>query len=140
MARPLALVTTVIILPPVAKVPLGPVCGRRNTTAAPDTGAEADAFLRAGASDAVNGQVFNVGGDEPVSHLALVKLLIDAAGTGSYRLVEWPADKKAIDIGSFYADSTRFRETTGWAPATELREGLARTVAYYREHLARYLA
>ena len=28
----------------------------------------ADAFLRAGASDACNGDVFNVGGDEPVSH------------------------------------------------------------------------
>src|SRR6185369_6808101 len=27
-----------------------------------------DAFLRAGASDFVNGQVFNVGGDEPISH------------------------------------------------------------------------
>ena len=36
-------------------------------------------------------------------------LLIEVAGTGTYRLVEWPADKKAIDIGSFYADSTRFR-------------------------------
>jgi UDP-glucose 4-epimerase len=100
----------------------------------------ADAFLRAGASDTVNGQVFNVGGDEPISHLALVELLIDAAGTGSFRLVEWPPDKKAIDIGSFYADSTRFRQTTGWTPATPLREGLARTVAYYREHLPRYLA
>jgi UDP-glucose 4-epimerase len=99
----------------------------------------ADAFLRAGATDAVNGQVFNVGGDEPVSHLALVELLIAAAGTGSFRLVEWPPDKKAIDIGSFYADSARFRQTTGWTPAVPLREGLARTVAYYREHLPRYV-
>ena len=28
----------------------------------------ADAFLRAGADDACNGEVFNVGGDEPISH------------------------------------------------------------------------
>ena len=67
-------------------------------------------------------------------------LLIETAGTGAYRLVEWPPDKKAIDIGSFYADSTRFRTTTGWEPATTLRDGLARTIAYYREHLPRYLA
>ncbi len=32
----------------------------------------ADAFLRAGATDAVNGQVFNVGGAQPISHLELV--------------------------------------------------------------------
>jgi UDP-glucose 4-epimerase len=100
----------------------------------------ADAFLRAGASDAVNGQAFNVGGAQPISHLELVTLLIETAGTGGYRLVDWPADKKAIDIGSFYADSTRFRTTTGWAPDTTLRDGLARTIAYYRQHLPRYLA
>ena len=100
----------------------------------------ADAFLRAGATDAVNGQVFNVGGAQPISHLELVSLLIETAGTGAYRLVEWPPDKKVIDIGSFYADSTRFRQTTGWEPATTLRDGLARTIAYYREHLPRYLA
>ena len=100
----------------------------------------ADAFLRAGATDAVNGQVFNVGGAQPISHLELVTLLIETAGTGSYRLVEWPADKKVIDIGSFYADSTRFRTTTGWAPSMTLRDGLAQTIAYYREHLPRYLA
>jgi UDP-glucose 4-epimerase len=100
----------------------------------------ADAFLRAGATDAVNGQVFNVGGAQPISHLELVTLLIETAGTGSYRLVEWPPDKKVIDIGSFYADSTRFRTTTGWEPSVTLRDGLAQTIAYYREHLPRYLA
>ena len=66
----------------------------------------ADAFLRAGASDACNGQVFNVGGVEPIAHRDLVELLIDVAGTGRYRFVEWPPEKKAIDIGDFYADSS----------------------------------
>lgn len=99
----------------------------------------ADAFLRAGASDACNGEVFNVGGTDPISHRALVEMLIEVAGTGRYKMVEWPADKKAIDIGSFYADSTKFRTTVGWEPHVGLREGLARTIAYYREHLPRYL-
>jgi UDP-glucose 4-epimerase len=99
----------------------------------------ADAFLRAGASDACNGEVFNVGGTEPVSHRNLVHLLLEVAGTGSVRYVEWPEEKKSIDIGSFYADSTKFRTATGWQPRVALREGLARTVAYYREHLPHYL-
>jgi len=55
------------------------------------------------------------------------------------RYTEWPADKKAIDIGSFYADSNKFRQSTGWAPAVSLAEGLTRTVAFYREHLHHYL-
>jgi UDP-glucose 4-epimerase len=98
-----------------------------------------DAFLRAGASDACNGEAFNVGGDEHIAHRELVQLLVELAARGSYRFVEWPADKKAIDIGSFYADSSRFREVTGWTPAVTLREGLGRTLAFYDEHLQRYL-
>ena len=99
----------------------------------------ADAFLRAGASDACNGEVFNVGGFEPTSHRDLVALLLRVAGTGSSRLVEWPPDKKAIDIGSFCADSTRIANVLGWRPTTSLADGLARTVAFYRAYLPHYV-
>jgi UDP-glucose 4-epimerase len=99
----------------------------------------ADAFLRAGASDEVNGQVFNVGGSEAVSHRDLATLLIDVAGGGTVRYVPWPPEKKAIDIGSFFADSNRFRSAVGWLPRVGLRSGLAATIEYYRAHLAEYL-
>ena len=99
----------------------------------------ADAFLRAGATDACDGEVFNVGGDEPVSHRDLVTLLLETAGTGSATYVDWPPEKKRIDIGSFYSDSTKFRETVGWQPQVGLREGLRRTIAFYREHLGHYV-
>ena len=99
----------------------------------------ADAFLRAGATDVCNGHAFNVGGAEPTAHRDLVRILTETAGTGRVRFVDWPPEKKAIDIGSFYADSSRFMAATGWSPTVGLHEGLARTVAYYREHLFRYL-
>jgi UDP-glucose 4-epimerase len=99
----------------------------------------ADAFLRAGAADACNGEVFNVGGDRPVSHRELAALLVRIAGSGSVRYVDWPADKKAIDIGSFYADSSRFRKTTGWMPTVGLEDGLRRTVEFYRRHYEHYV-
>jgi UDP-glucose 4-epimerase len=99
----------------------------------------ADAFLRAGATDACDGEVFNVGGDQPISHRDLVTLLLDTAGSGSVRYVDWPPEKKRIDIGSFYSDSTKFRQAVGWAPAVDLREGLARTVAFYRTHMGQYV-
>jgi UDP-glucose 4-epimerase len=99
----------------------------------------ADAFLRAGASDACNGQVFNVGGLEPISHRALVDLLISIAGGGRYRFVEWPPEKKAIDIGDCYADSSLIRRTLGWQPTVPLAEGLRRTLDYYRAHLCHYV-
>ena len=99
----------------------------------------ADAFLRAGASNACDGEVFNVGGTEPISHRDLVALLIDTAGAGRVQYVDWPPEKKRIDIGSFYSDSTRFRERVGWTPQVDLREGLNRTLAYFRAHLPEYV-
>jgi UDP-glucose 4-epimerase len=99
----------------------------------------ADAFLRAGASEECNGQVFNVGGLEPTSHRDLTALLTRVAGSGRVRFVEWPASKRAIDIGSFYADSTKLRRTVGWTPRVSLAEGLARTITFYREHLSQYV-
>jgi UDP-glucose 4-epimerase len=98
-----------------------------------------DAFLRAGVSDECNGEVFNVGGDQPHSHRDLTRLLLEVAGSGRVEYVTWPADKKAIDIGSFYADSSKFRQVTGWQPRVSLRDGLEETVAFYRQHFDRYV-
>jgi UDP-glucose 4-epimerase len=99
----------------------------------------ADAFLRAGATDACNGAAFNVGGSEPIAHRDLVRLLLEAAGGGSVRFVDWPEEQRRIDIGSFWADSSKFQRTTGWAPSVTLGDGLRRTLAYYRAHADHYL-
>ena len=99
----------------------------------------ADAFLRAGANDACDGEVFNVGGLEPIAHTDLVALLLDVAGTGRARYVPWPPEQKQIDIGSFYSDSSKFAAATGWTPRVALRDGFRRTIAFYRAHLPQYL-
>lgn len=99
----------------------------------------ADAFLRAGASAACDGDVFNVGGSQPISHRDLVGMLVEIAGSGRVRYVEWPAEKKRIDIGSFYSDSTKFLQAVGWQPRVTLADGLRRTIAYYRQHLPHYV-
>jgi len=99
----------------------------------------ADAFLRAGATDAVNGDVFNVGGADHIAHRDLVQMMIEEAGGGSVRYVKWPDEKRRIDIGSFYTDSSKFQRVTGWAPCVPLRDGLRQTLAYFREHFDRYV-
>jgi UDP-glucose 4-epimerase len=99
----------------------------------------ADAFLRAGATDAVNGDVFNVGGAEPITHRDLANLLIAEAGRGSVKFVDWPPEIKRIDIGSFYCDSSKFARVSGWRPTIDLREGFRRTLAYYRDHFDQYV-
>jgi UDP-glucose 4-epimerase len=99
----------------------------------------ADALLRAGYLDGCNGDTFNVGGSEPITHRDLVAIILEAAGSGTVRQVPWPEDKRRIDIGSFYSDSSKFARAAGWQPAVDLRTGLARTLAYYRENFDHYV-
>ena len=98
-----------------------------------------DAFLRAGALDAADGEVFNLGGLAPVSLLELAQLLIELAGHGSYRRVPFPPERRRIDIGDFYADASKIQRVLAWQPRVPLRQGLERTLAFYREHKDRYL-
>lgn len=98
-----------------------------------------DAFLRAGAMDAADGQIFNLGDETPVSLLDLVKTMIEVAGQSSYSLTPFPPERKRIDIGDFYADTTKVRTTLGWKPQMPLRKGLEQTIEYYKRHKDRYL-
>jgi len=98
-----------------------------------------DAFLRAGAMEESNGQVFNLGGEAGIALLDVVKMMIEIAGRGSYSLTPFPPERKRIDIGDFYADATKIQRALGWRPTTSLRDGLTRAIGYYREHQAQYL-
>lgn len=92
-----------------------------------------------GADGTARGQVYNVGGLEVISLRDLAALLVEINGGGEFRVRDYPAERKPIDIGDYYADDRLIRAALGWQPRVALREGLARTLAYYREHLAHYL-
>ena len=62
-----------------------------------------------------------------------------AAGEGAYEVREYPADRKKIDIGDYYADDSRLRSLLGWEPRTQLRDGLRQIIDYYRPRLQDYL-
>jgi nucleoside-diphosphate-sugar epimerase len=98
-----------------------------------------EAFLSAALTRETAGLALNVGGGEPYTLLALAEALIRANGGGGFEHREFPAERKAIDIGDFVSDDRRFRALTGWAPQVGLDDGLARSLDYYRRHLASYV-
>jgi UDP-glucose 4-epimerase len=98
-----------------------------------------DAFLMAAASETANGQVFNLGGDGVISLKDLADLLVEVNRGGQYMLRTFPADRKRIDIGDYYSDFGKIRTELGWQPRVSLKEGLARTVDFYRVHLRHFL-
>jgi UDP-glucose 4-epimerase len=96
----------------------------------------AEAFIAA--LDAPSG-AYNLGGSPPVSLRELGAALIRANGAGEFRVETFPADRAKIDIGSYAADDRAFRAATGWAPRVTLEEGLARTLAWFRPRIDRYV-
>lgn len=98
-----------------------------------------EAMLLAAVTPAMEGQALNVGGDGVISLKDLAELLVKVNGGGTAAVKPFPAERKRIDIGDYYADDSRLRALTGWAPRVGMEEGLRRTVDYYRAHLSRYL-
>ena len=92
------------------------------------------AFLLAAARAEADGQVFNVGVDSSIALRELAELLILLHGGGSYELVAFQPERKAIDIGDFYTCGDKIRDVLGWEPAIGLEDGLRRALAYYAEH------
>jgi UDP-glucose 4-epimerase len=97
------------------------------------------AFLMAGARPRLGGEVYNLGGRETHSVREIGEMLVEIAGHGRVELVPFPDDRKAIDIGSYHGSFEKLRGAVGWEPTVSVREGLERTLTYYRVYREHYL-
>ena len=98
-----------------------------------------EAFLLAAAKPEAVGEVFNLGGPPRVTLQRLAELLVEINRGGSFVVREFPADRRRIDIGDYFADGRLIARRLGWKPRTDLRTALERTVAYYRRELRHYV-
>jgi UDP-glucose 4-epimerase len=97
-----------------------------------------EAMLMVAAHDVADGQIYNLGSDDPINLLNLARLMIEVNGGGRFELQPFPDDRKRIDIGDYYGDYRKIRSKLGWRPIVGLRDGLTRTMAYFRAHLDEY--
>jgi UDP-glucose 4-epimerase len=98
-----------------------------------------DAFLSVALAEPAYGRAMNVGGQEPIPLLEVARLCQEiAAAGGGVETAPWPPERKKIDIGSIYVSHDRLAELTGWEPRVSLRDGLERTIAFYKEHGEHY--
>ena len=98
-----------------------------------------DALLKA-TDVSLNGRIFNVGSDESLA-LGVVANLMSKWGEGApeVELVDFPLDRKVIDIGDFVGDYRAFRKATGWHAPTAFSDGMKRTIKYFMPRLTDYL-
>ena len=86
-----------------------------------------------GAGGPAAGEAFNAGGERPHS----VAEVLETIGAVSDRPIEpeyLGSGSPAGEIDRQFVDSSKLREMTGWAPETGLRDGLRRTLEWYRDN------
>ncbi|MBI2418987.1 MAG: NAD-dependent epimerase/dehydratase family protein [Ignavibacteriales bacterium] len=98
-----------------------------------------DAILLTGTEEKAAGKIYNLGGERTVSLKELAQMCIAAYGKGEYRIIPFPADRKKIDIGDYYADYKSINQETGWYPKVSLEQGINTTIHYFQENFSFYL-
>ncbi len=97
-----------------------------------------NAFLLAAESEDANGEIYNLGADDPINLKDTAEMLIKVSGEGTYEIVPFPQDRKVIDIGDYYGDFRKIRSRLNWKPLTPLEEGLRKTLDFYRKFYEHY--
>ncbi len=109
-----------------------------------------EAFLLVMALDKTDGQSYNLGayrkknglyeivGDNVKSIQEMAKIIIEVGGSGSLNIIPYPEDRKPLEPGHFYADATKIFEEVGWEAKTDIREGLRKTISFYRKNKSDY--
>jgi UDP-glucuronate 4-epimerase len=78
-------------------------------------------------------RIYNVGNQQPVELGDFIDALEDALGRRAERL---PRPMPGADMAATCADTHELRQAIGWTPATPLREGIGRFVAWYEAYHA----
>ncbi|KAA6212379.1 dTDP-glucose 4,6-dehydratase [Streptomyces albofaciens JCM 4342] len=78
------------------------------------------------------GEVYNIGGGTELSNRELTERLLAACGAGWDR-VDHVTDRKGHDR-RYSVDWTKIRTELGYVPRHSFEDGLAETVAWYRDH------
>jgi UDP-glucose 4-epimerase len=97
-----------------------------------------EALVRAAQEPAMIGEIVNVGNDRASTFLEVAKTLQDLVPGTAIEFTDFTPERKAQEPGDFVSDITRIRRLLAWEPTVDLREGLSRTVAFYRERRAAY--
>jgi len=97
-----------------------------------------ECFLQVAICPSAYGEVFNVGTGIPINFIDLAKKIVEVAGSGKVAFTEFTKERKEVEPGDYYTDISKVRKVVGWTPNTDLKEGIKKTVEFYRKHKKEY--
>jgi UDP-glucose 4-epimerase len=97
-----------------------------------------EALIRAAVTPAAVGEIVNVGNDRASTFLEVAEILRELVPGASIEFTDFTPERRAQEPGDFVSDISKIRRLLSWEPKVELREGLSRTVQFYRERISDY--
>lgn len=97
-----------------------------------------DALLWSPISNPCESEIYNIGSNAVMSIKDFLSVLSKIIPLDC-RIVDFPSDRLAIDIGDYYSDFSKFKKNTNWHPNTSVELGLSETIEYYQEHIDYYV-
>lgn len=73
------------------------------------------------------GEIFFAVGNEHLNVLDIAREIVNVFGRGRVKHIEWPDERRRIEIGKVMFSSDRLQQITGWKPRYSFNEGLVRT-------------
>jgi UDP-glucose 4-epimerase len=97
-----------------------------------------EAILMTGMTESAEGEIINVGHDQPCDFLTVAEMLKEIVPGVRWEFTPFSAERKAQEPGDFYSDIAKIKKICGWHPETSLADGLKKTIEYYKKNRSRY--
>jgi nucleoside-diphosphate-sugar epimerase len=91
-------------------------------------------FLLCAAERSCERQVFNLGGMASVPLREAAEIICELAHGTPLIYEPWPSEQKVIETGDYATDLRKLKAFVNLPPQVPLRDGFARTIAFYRHH------
>jgi len=97
-----------------------------------------DALISVSRSETSIGQTFVAAGDEHFSVKEIAERTCAIIG-GSVQMIDWPKERKSIEVGDAVFSNKKIKDVVGWKPKVGFDDGLLLTRDYFAEKIKFYL-
>ena len=98
-----------------------------------------EALIRVALADSTHGEVLFAAGNSQHSIAEFAEMVVKVFGKGGVKHVPWPETWVSLDVGDVAVSNAKIKSYVGWAPTTDVPDGLEKTKAFFESRLETYL-
>ncbi len=98
-----------------------------------------DALLLGAVNRNTDSKYYLIGSETETRFIDMVDMVLETVGQGLKEYIPFPPELEKIDLPRFVSDCSLFKNLCGWSPKISLKNGIKKTVSFYRQYLDKYI-